>query len=115
MKTHPVARHARHLYKVSARAADMFGQLGNVMSSSPRAAQHTTLLMLETVGRLHKEIVSWRRHLAVIAVRGGLSQRAVADALQVSRRTVQIWLEENDRSQTKPDPRSGRRDEAETE
>lgn len=102
MKTHPAARHARHLYKVASRAADMFGQLGNVLSHSGKSPEHLNLLLLETVGRLYKELGSWRKHLAVASIRSGISQRAIADALQVSRRTIQLWVQETDRAGEQP-------------
>lgn len=97
-KSAPLA--ARHLYKIASRAADMFGQLSSVLSRSPNSPEHLNLLLLETVGKLHTEITSWRKHLAVAAVRSGISQRAVADALQVSRRTVQLWVRDHDQPGT---------------
>lgn len=76
----------------------MFGQLANVLSHSPRSPEHLNILLLETVGRLYKELGSWRKHLAIAAIRAGISQRAIADALQVSRRTIQVWVQEGEHS-----------------
>lgn len=94
---HPATRHVRHLWKVTSRATDIFGQIGNVFSRTTTPPERAHVLLLETVGQLYKELGAWRKHLAVLAFKGGMSQRAVADAVQVSRRTIQVWIEETDR------------------
>ena len=72
-------------------------QIGNVFSRTTTPPERAHVLLLETVGQLYKELGAWRKHLAVLAFKGGMSQRAVADAVQVSRRTIQVWIEETDR------------------
>lgn len=93
---HPATRHVQHLWKVTSRATDIFGQIGNVFSRTTAPPARAQILLLETVGHLYKELGAWRKHLAVLAFKGGMSQRAVADAVQVSRRTVQKWIEETE-------------------
>ena len=94
---HPAARHVQALWKVTSRATDIFGQIGNVFSRTTTPPERAHVLLLETVGHLYKELGAWRKHLAVLAFKGGMSQREVAIAVQVSRRTVQVWIEETDR------------------
>lgn len=109
-KRHPLARRIQHLHRTTVRAAETFGQISSVLARAPRAPRGAWIVLLETIGQLHTEITAWRRHFAVLAVRAGLSQRVVAEALQVSRRTIQIWISDTEQQPTPmQEPRNGSR------
>lgn len=93
-KVHRLARHVSHLREMTSRAADTFEQIRRVLVRTNTPPLHVKVAMLETIGKLHTETAAWRRRLAADAVRDGISQRVVAEAVGVSRRTVQVWSEE---------------------
>lgn len=92
---HPSARYVVHLRGVLARSFDTLEQIRTVLVRTTAPPVQVQVALLETIGSLHQEVTVWRRRLAVAAVEEGMSQRAVAEAMKVSRRTVQTWLAES--------------------